>query len=185
MILFMIYLITLYFLQFFTMGAMFASIVIFFEQFFVTLFVTTGNEDVTEFYNSGVPMEVFKAIYMFCLFLSIFIAISLSIDRAMPYYRVIAIIFSIIVLTSLAGIAYFLGVTGFFPPEKEYDSDSKEWRNTGNYYFSWLTLAGVIMLCVYLLPLIMRPIDYYQNFKKYTLGLIAYLLLLPMFTNIF
>ena len=71
MILFMIYLITLYFLQFFTMGAMFASIVIFFEQFFVTLFVTTGNEDVTDFYNSGVPMEVFKAIYMFCLFLSI------------------------------------------------------------------------------------------------------------------
>ena len=109
MILFMIYLITLYFLQFFTMGAMFASIIIFFDQFFVTLFVATGSEWTTEFYNSGVPMEVFQAVYMFCLFLSIFIAISLPIDRAMPYYRTIAVIFAIIVLTSLAGICFFLG----------------------------------------------------------------------------
>ena len=75
----------------------------------MSLFVSTGSEWTAELYNSGVPMQVFKAIYMFCLFLSIFIAISLPIDRAMPYYRVIAVIFAIIVLSSLAGICYFLG----------------------------------------------------------------------------
>ena len=31
----------------------------------------------------------------------------------------------------------------------------------------------------------MRPVDFIQNFSKYTVGLISYLFLLPMFTNIF
>lgn len=39
MILFMIYLTTLYLLQFLTIGAMFVTIVIFFNQFFEVLFV--------------------------------------------------------------------------------------------------------------------------------------------------
>ena len=185
MILFMVYLITLYLLQFFTLGAMFASIIIFFEQFFVTVFKAAGNEWATEFYESGVPMAVFTAVYMFCLFLSMFIAISLPIDRAMPYYRTIGCIFSIIILTALAGICFFLAQTGFYPPEKELDPEDKEWHETGEYHFSWLTLAGVIMLSVYLLPFLMRPVDFIQNFGKYVMGLIAYLFLLPMFTNIF
>merc|ERR1719266_10590 len=105
-------------------------------------------------------MAVFTAVYMFCLFLSMFIAISLPIDRAMPYYRVIGCLFSIIILTALAGICVFLAETGFYPPEKELDPEDNEWHETGEYYFSWLTLAGVIMLSVYLLPFLMRPVDF-------------------------
>ena len=71
----------------------------------------------TTFYESGVPKEAFFATYMFGLFLSIFIAISLPIDRAMPYYRVVAVVFAIIVLTSIGGICYYLAKSGFFPPE--------------------------------------------------------------------
>lgn len=43
MIFFMIYLTTLYLLQFFTVGAMFVTIIIFYDQFFQVLFVETGN----------------------------------------------------------------------------------------------------------------------------------------------
>ena len=185
MILFMIYMVTLYFLQFFTMGAMFASIIIFFDQFFVDIFVSNGSEWMTEFYDSGVPKEVFFSVYIFCLFLSIFIAISLPIDRAMPYFRVVAVIFAIIVLTSIVGICYFLAKSGFYPPERKFNAGDNTWTDTGNYYFSWLELAGVIMLAVYLLPFILRPVDFFQNAGKYCLGLLSYLFLLPMFANVF
>ena len=41
------------------------------------------------------------------------------------------------------------------------------------------------MLAVYTIPFILRPIDFLDNFKGYMVGLIAYLVLIPMFTNIF
>ena len=69
------------------------------------------------------PKETFFSTYLFGIFLSIFIAISLPIDRAMPYYRVIAVFFAIIVLTSIVGICYFLAKTGFYPPELIYNAD--------------------------------------------------------------
>ena len=103
----------------------------------------------------------------------------------MPYYNVVAVFFAIIVLSSIVGICYFLIETGFYPPELEYNASSDTWEQTGYAYFSWLTLAGIIMLGVYLLPFVLRPIDFVTNFGKYLLGLIAYLFLLPMFTNVF
>jgi hypothetical protein len=39
----MIYMITLFLLQFLTVGAMFVTIMIFFDQFFKLLFVDTGD----------------------------------------------------------------------------------------------------------------------------------------------
>ena len=41
------------------------------------------------------------------------------------------------------------------------------------------------MLSIYIVPMILRPIDFLENFKGYIVGLIAYLLLIPMFANIF
>jgi hypothetical protein len=43
LVLFMIYMITLFLLQFLTVGAMFVTIMIFFDQFFKLLFVDTGD----------------------------------------------------------------------------------------------------------------------------------------------
>ena len=40
------------------------------------------------------------------------------------------------------------------------------------------------MLSTYLLPFVLRPLDFIFNFKKYVLGLLTYLLLLPVFINI-
>ena len=59
------------------------------------------------------------------------------------------------------------------------------WTPVDNYPFSYLVLAGTIMLSIYLVPMILRPIDFLNNFKGYIVGLIAYLLLIPMFSNIF
>ena len=59
------------------------------------------------------------------------------------------------------------------------------WTKVDNFPFSYLVLAGTIMLSIYLVPMILRPIDFLNNFKGYIVGLIAYLLLIPMFSNIF
>ena len=82
-------------------------------------------------------------------------------------------------------MCFYLANSGFFPEEKVYDKTTWEWNNVGVYYFSPLVLAGVIMLSVYLVPIVMRPIDFLENFRGYMLGLISYLCLIPMFTNVF
>ena len=86
MVFFMIYLITLYLLQFFTVGAMFSAILIFYEQFFELMFVEHGNQWLEDFYKSGLPTEIFFALYLFGLLLCVFIGIALPVDRSMPYY---------------------------------------------------------------------------------------------------
>ena len=41
------------------------------------------------------------------------------------------------------------------------------------------------MLSVFVVPIVSRPIDFLSNAGKYIVGLISYLLLMPMFTNVF
>jgi hypothetical protein len=40
------------------------------------------------------------------------------------------------------------------------------------------------MLSIYLLPMILRPLDFLFNFKQYIVGLFAYIIMLPVFINI-
>jgi len=40
------------------------------------------------------------------------------------------------------------------------------------------------MLSVYLVPILLRPIDFIFNFQQYVIGLVSYLLLLPTFINV-
>ena len=41
------------------------------------------------------------------------------------------------------------------------------------------------MLSIYLVPIVFRPIDFLQNFMSYMVGLFVYMLLIPMFSNVF
>ena len=43
----------------------------------------------------------------------------------------------------------------------------------------------MVSLSLYFLPLLMRPIDTVMNFKKYSMGFVAFVLMLPVFTTIF
>ena len=88
-------------------------------------------------------------------------------------------------LACIFGMCFYLANTGFFPEEKVFDKDTWQWNGVGKYYFSPLVLAGVIMLSIYLIPILMRPIDFLENFRGYIVGLAAYLMLIPMFTNVF
>ena len=108
MILFMMYMTTLYLLQFLTVGSMFVTIMVFFDQFFQVLFVETGNETLTEIYDNGIVKKIFFSLYLSVIFLSVFVSISMPINRAMPYFRVVSLILAILTLMTLIGICYFL-----------------------------------------------------------------------------
>jgi chitin synthase len=40
------------------------------------------------------------------------------------------------------------------------------------------------MLSVYIIPMILRPIDFLKNFKSYIMGMIVYIFMIPTFVNI-
>jgi len=40
------------------------------------------------------------------------------------------------------------------------------------------------MLSTYLLPILLRPMDFILNFRNYIIGLVTYIVLLPTFINI-
>ncbi len=54
----------------------------------------------------------------------------------------------------------------------------------GRTYFSPLTMAGFVMTSIFLMPFILRPIDFMQNFKNYVFGFIAFLIMMPYYANI-
>ena len=114
-----------------------------------------------------------------CLILSL----ALPLDRAKPCFIIATTLFGLITIMSIVGMIFYLAAAGFYPEHlKKIDY---VWTPQGDYNFSWLVLAGVIMLLIYLVPMILRPIDFLSNFKGYIVGLLTYLMLIPMFTNIF
>ena len=189
MLLFMIYLTTLYLLQFLTVGAMFVTIMIFYDMLFELVLVEHGSNTAADIYNNGILKKVLFAAYLGMIFLSTFVSIALPIDRAMGYFRVVSIIMAVLMLSSLFGITFFLANRGFFPNAAECvdvgEGKPCEYQDLDYTYFSLLCVAGVVMLSVYLLPCIMRPFDFLTNFKNYTLGFISYMLMMPVFTNVF
>lgn len=96
------------------------------------------------------------------------VSIAVPIDKAMTYFKIIAGILSLLTITSIFGIAVFLFETGIY----------------SNGQLNILTLSGVVMLSIYLLPMILRPLDFLFNFKQYIVGLFAYIIMLPVFINI-
>ena len=116
-----------------------------------------------------------------CLILSL----ALPLDRAKPCFIISTTLFGLITIMSIVGMIFYLTAAGFYPQHMIRNEETYLWEPQGDYHFSYLVLAGVIMLLIYLVPMILRPIDFLENFKGYLVGLIAYLLLIPMFTNIF
>jgi len=115
----------------------------------------------------------------------VLVSLAAPIERAIEYFRIVAAIFSVFTILSIVGIVIFLWGTGFYPPVKEYDPDNQTWNNLDEpAHLSLLTLSGVIMLSIYVIPIVLRPIDFIFNFPQYAIGLVSYLLLLPTFINV-
>jgi len=77
---------------------------------------TSGSQFAIDLYNSGILKKILFSLYLGMIFLSTFVSIALPIDRAMGYFRIVAIIMAILMLSALVGITYYLADRGFFPP---------------------------------------------------------------------
>ena len=183
MCIFMSYTTTFFVFQFFIVGAMFAAIYVFFNEIFASVF--SGNWLFAEIYNKGIFTEIFVYIYVFMLVLSLIIALALPLDRANVCFMIVTIVFSFLTISCIFGMTFYLSQSGFVPEEKKFNKDKWVWEGTGKHHFSYLVLSGVIMLSIYIIPFLMRPLDVLKNFRGYTIGLISYLLLIPMYSNVF
>ena len=73
----------------------------------------------TDIYDNGILKKILFSVYLGTLFLSTFVSIALPINRAMAYFKVVSCILGVLMITSLAGICYFLAQRTLFPPVSE------------------------------------------------------------------
>ena len=182
MVLFMIYYITLYLLQFLIVSVTFVFINVFFDELFLRIF---GG-------HSGIVKKAFFNLYLGVIILTIIVTIALPIDRSIGKIKFFSVIISILMNLTLLGVTYVLVRHGFYPPvttciEDKQNPGSCEFQVNpdGETYFSTLCLAGVISLLMFLLPMVMRPLDFLYNFKLYTLGFVSYIAMMPVITIMF
>ena len=92
-------------------------------------------------------------------------------------------IFGVIFIITLIGVIWTLATNGLYVSEFKYDGH--EWNTVPNSsHFSILNFASMVMLGSFLMPMILRPLDFLSNFKHYIVGLISYLFMMPTFINI-
>ena len=175
---FLPYLLAIYLLNYFLVSSLFVTISVFFGESLIIL--TKSTETEIRPYDLA-----FVWSYAMMLVLTIFVCLSLPIDRAMTYLKVISFIICALFLASLSGICYYMSVEGFYTEEYIWNKKKNAWVPTGNEYLNWLVVAGTIVLLVYFVPFIYRPLDFAKNFLKYIVGFICYMMMLPVFSNIF
>jgi len=95
---------------------------------------------------------------------SVLVALAVSIERAVGYFRILSTLFATVSLFSLVGMGRWIMSASLFPEDKIWNPTTKHWDPLGKTYFAWCTLAGIIMLSVYIMPMLLRPIDFLKNF---------------------
>lgn len=106
-LIFLPYLLAIYLLNYFLVSSLFVTISVFFGETLVIL--THSTPDVIRPYYLA-----FVYSYAMMLVLTIFVCLSLPIDRAMTYLKVISCIICTLFLASLSGICYYMSVEGFY-----------------------------------------------------------------------
>lgn len=110
MLVFLPYLLAIYLLNYFLVSSMFVTISVFFGESLVLLTNSTVAA-IKPYYLA------FVWAYAMTLVLAILVSLSMPIDRAMNYLKVISFIICSLFLTSLIGICYFMSVEGFYTEE--------------------------------------------------------------------
>jgi hypothetical protein len=130
-------------------------------------------------------MTIYVYVYILLLCMCLIVSLAMPLDKAKPCFNIATTIFGLISIMSVVGMCFYLAAAGFYPYRSTYDPYSNTWTQHDDQHFSWLVLAGVIMLCVYTVPILFRPIDFLENFRGYIFGLASYIVLIPLFANIF
>jgi hypothetical protein len=129
-------------------------------------------------------------VYGACVIFLFIVSIAGPIDRAMVYFKIGGVFFSIFTISTIVGIAFLVTNNGINPQMEIYSTDNKEWYNCydekGNEirHFNILFVCTCIMFGVYFVPMIIRPKDFFFNFRRYIIGWITYMFMLPIFISV-
>ena len=122
MFVFMTYTATLFVFQFFIVGAMFASIYVFYNEIFSSVF--DGRGGIIKYFGNGTMTEAFAYMYIFLLVLCLIMALALPLDRAKTCFMVTTVLFGVMTLSCIFGMCFYLGSSGFYPEEKTFDKST-------------------------------------------------------------
>lgn len=167
---------------------MFAAIYAFYDQVFASVF--EGSWKLDQAYKSGLFTTLFAYFYIFLIVMVLILSLALPLEKGKYWFNTVVVAFGLLTTFSIFGMVFYLVKVGLYPPEKHYNENTKDWDivyvdSEVVTNFSYLVLSGIIMLSIYLIPFVMRPVDFLSNMGGYVVGLVSYILLIPMFINVF
>lgn len=175
---------TSFLLGYFAVGSLYSTVVVFFQYILMTI-ATSGDPKAVKLYTDGIAYKVFVFLYGILLLFSVLVSLAVPIDRSMGYWKFVGTALGALFVSTLVGTIWLTSQVGFTTEEIIVNPRNGKVTYTGIYYTNWLVLATVVVLSVYIVPFVLRPLDFLRNFFKYTGGLVCYLLMLPMFMNVF
>jgi hypothetical protein len=111
MFFFLIYYITTFLLQFFTVGAMYASITIFLKQQIGALLTqsnTNSDTIVGRIIESGFIDAFFNFFYIAMIVMAIIVSLTTPVDRGIGYFKFLMSMFGVLLIGTMTGIIFFL-----------------------------------------------------------------------------
>lgn len=100
--------------------------------------------------------------------MALVISLTTPVERGIVYFNFLMCVFGVLLCVTMVGIVFYLYNTGFITPVMIYENGVWQVKK-GDYgvdetYFSWLVLSGTIMMVVFLIPIILRPLDFLMKF---------------------
>ena len=82
---------------------------VFYDEFFKAIFVENNSDSgMRDFYESGILSKILFSAYLCMLGLTVIVSIDTPIDKAIGYYRIVAVVMGILILTSIGAISVLL-----------------------------------------------------------------------------
>lgn len=128
---------------------------------------------------------IFPIFYLSVLAYTIMLSVGAPLEKVIGYYGFVSVIFSSLGIFSIINAIIKSFNTSYFIPDQTWDAAHNKYVDVpGSTHLSIMAIIGPLLLSAFALPFILRPLDFLQNFRKYIVGLICYIALLPVFSSV-
>jgi len=141
-----------------------------------TLVAGILSEPIAKYLREGGLSTVFSYVYGGMLIWIMLLSIGGVLKKSMGYFKFMMFFLTIFTFAGLAGMGFLITEQGWYGNyDKDitkdtgcqiFDEKDNEWVRVGKkndddrYHFQYTSLFGVIILVVYVVPILLRPIDF-------------------------
>lgn len=149
--------------------------------------------------REGGVSRIFTYMYFGMLIFIMMLSIGGVLNKAMFYFKSLLVFLTFWTFVGLMGMAYLIVETGFYGKYhkdinmdtgcQHFDADNNEWVRVGKkkdkarYDIMWTSFFGIIILFAFIIPVLLRPLDFLKNIHRYCIGFVTYMIMLPTYTN--